>query len=115
MDLVLGIDLGTSYFKLGLFDRSGDLRGLGRVATPTKTPNGSICEVPVNDFWSSLRSGLATALQQASARAEDIRAMGYSSQANSFLLLDGHDRPLTPLILWTDVRTGTVTPDAKRV
>ena len=115
MDLVLGIDLGTSYFKLGLFNRAGDLCGLGCVATPTKTANGSICEAPVNDFWSSLRSGLESALQQASARAEDIRAMGYSSQANSFLLLDEDNHPLTPLILWCDVRTATVDPAVRGI
>ena len=32
MEYILGIDLGTSYFKLGLFDKDGNLRGLGRVA-----------------------------------------------------------------------------------
>ncbi len=115
MDLVLGIDLGTSYFQLRLFDRSGELRGLGRVPAPVKNADGPIREVAIDDFWSSLRSGLESALQQASGSPRDVRAMGYSSQANSFLLLDGHDRPLTPLILWTDVRTGTVTPEAKRV
>ena len=36
MDLLLGIDLGTSYFKLALFDRSLVLRGLGRIAVPTR-------------------------------------------------------------------------------
>jgi len=31
MRLLLGLDLGTSYFKVGLFSPEGELRGLGRV------------------------------------------------------------------------------------
>ena len=30
MGFFLGIDLGTSYFKAGLFDEKGNLKGMGR-------------------------------------------------------------------------------------
>ncbi len=110
MELVLGIDLGTSYFKLGLFDRAGEPRGLGRVSVPTEVGGGSLCELAVEDFWSALREGLRQALQQADAKDSDIQAMGYSSQANSFVLLDEHDKPLTPLILWPDSREEEIDP-----
>ena len=35
MRLLSGIDLDTSYFKLGLSDRNGQLHGLGRVSVKT--------------------------------------------------------------------------------
>ena len=104
MELVLAIDLGTSYFKLGLFDHSGECRGLGRVAVTVDTDDGTRCELPAERFWSILRDALGRALSQAGADPHDIRAMAYSSQANSFLLLDAADQPLTPLLLWTDRR-----------
>ena len=110
MQLVLGIDLGTSYFKLGLFDREGELRGLGRVAVAPDVGDGSRCELPVERFWSHLAEALSQALAQAGAKAADVRALAYSSQANSFVLLDRRDEPLTPLILWTDARA--TPPDA---
>ncbi|MDD4889240.1 MAG: FGGY-family carbohydrate kinase, partial [Phycisphaerae bacterium] len=105
MELVLGIDLGSSYFKLGLFDRAGQLRGLGRVAVQPDRGDGSRCEWPVERFWDTLRTGLADALGAAGGRPADIRGVSYGSQANSFVLLDQADQPITPLILWPDART----------
>jgi len=111
MELVLGIDLGTSYFKLGLFDRAGNLCGLGRVAVQKDASNnGLLCELSPNRFWELLREGLDDACAQANAHRSDIQALAYSSQANSFLLLDKNNRPLTPLILWPDSRDEKIDP-----
>lgn len=108
MKLFLGIDLGTSYFKVGLFDEVGLLHGLGRVAVPKTTPFPGACEVPIEQVWALLRQGLTEALVQAGARSTDIAGLSYSSQANSFVLLDASDRPLTPLIVWKDLRARVV-------
>ena len=96
--------MGTSYFKAGLFDTNGVLRGLGRKFVEKDTGNGDKCELPVDYFWSLLLQCLSDAYRQAKAKPEDVRAVSYSSQANSFLLLDNSDEPLTPLILWPDKR-----------
>ena len=111
MALYLGIDLGTSYFKAGLFDDAGSLRGLGRVAVEPQTPAPGRVEVPVEVFWQRLRQALDQALAEANAGPDQVAALSYSSQANSFILLDRGDRALTPLILWTDARTGSVSED----
>ncbi len=104
VELVLGIDFGTTFFKVGLFARDGTLRGLGRVpVNPQRTPDGR-CELPVPQFWSSLRTALAEALREADCGPAAIVALSYSSQANSFVLLNANDRPLTPLVLWPDQR-----------
>lgn len=104
MKLLLGVDLGTSYFKLGLFDSNGELKGLGRVAVDPQTPAPGRFELSVPAFWDRLRRALVEALTQAGAVAEDIAGISYSSQANSFLLLDYAGTELTPLILWHDQR-----------
>ena len=104
MELVAGVDLGTSYFKVGLFDREGAMRGLGRVAIAKDKGDGSLCEVTTEQFWHTLRQALEQACIKANATGKDIQALSYSSQANSFLLLDKNDTPLTPLILWPDMR-----------
>ncbi len=104
MTLLLGIDLGTSYFKVGLFDESGALRGLGRVAVSARAPQPGRVELAVETFWELLRRGLATALAEAGATAGQIAGVAYSAQANTFLLLDARDAALTPLVLWTDTR-----------
>jgi len=111
MDLFLGIDLGTSYFKAGLFDAQGRLRGLGRVAVPKYTPTATVCELPVEAFWSALQQTVGQAMQEAGAQPAQVKALSYASQANSFVLLDRHHQTLTPLILWPDERGGEVHPD----
>lgn len=104
MSLLLGIDLGTSYFKVGLFEASGDLKGLGRVPVQKVAPAPGRCELAVGEFWRALRRGLSDALAQARATPGDISALSYSSQASSFVLLDSQDEPLTPFVVWTDAR-----------
>lgn len=108
MALLLGIDLGTTYFKVGLFNEHGTLAGLGRVAVDQGVPGPGRCELSVEIFWERLRCALAEALAQAGASAGAIVGISYSSQANTFILLDDRDGPLTPLIFWTDVRGGAV-------
>ena len=104
MAYLLGIDLGTSYFKVGLFDETGALKGLSRLALRKETPLAGHCEVAVAVFWQLLRDGVADVLRQAGIAAGEVAGLSYSSQANTFILLDRADRPLTPLILWTDTR-----------
>ncbi len=115
MGLYLGIDLGTSAFKLGLFDGEGRLQGLGRVPVVTNRGEGGSngSELPVDSFWSNLRKGLAQALEEANAQAKDIQSVSYAAQANTFILLDEHDRPLTPFILWPDRRAVKYYPEIR--
>ncbi|MGH8018172.1 MAG: FGGY family carbohydrate kinase [Opitutaceae bacterium] len=110
MSLLLGIDLGTSYFKVGLFDAAGVLKGLGRVAVEKDVSVPGRSELPVSRFWALLEGALAEALAQAGAGAGEIAAVSHASQANSFVLLDGADAPLTPIVLWTDARAEPLSP-----
>jgi xylulokinase len=104
MPLLLGVDLGTSYFKVGVFDETGETRGLARIAVEVSDGAPGRAELSVEVFWEALRRGVAEALAEAKAGASDIAGLSYSSQANTFVLVDAVDRPLTPLILWTDQR-----------
>lgn len=110
MGLLLGVDLGTSYFKAGVFTPTGALRGLGRTRVAATAPAPGRCELAVAAFWGTLRTAVAAALAEAGARPADLAGLSYSSQATTFLLLDARDRPLTPLIVWTDRRGAPVEP-----
>lgn len=110
MRLFLGIDLGTSYFKVGVFDANGKARGLARLAVEFSAPAPGQAELPVELFWQVLRNGVAAALEKAGANATQIAGISYSSQANSFVLLGRDDQPLTHLIIWTDERAAGIDP-----
>ena len=108
MGFYLGIDLGTSYFKAGIFNEQGRLAGLGRCLVDKQTDEGETCELSIADFWVTLRKCINRAMEKAGISPNEIVAASYSSQANSFVLLDETDHPLTPLILWPDKRAGQI-------
>ncbi len=103
MNYYLGIDLGTSYFKAGIFDETGQLKGLGRQPVH-KVTDGTICELTLETFWKTIRNCLDEAIQMADIQKNEIKSFSYSTQVNSFILLDTYHNPLTPLILWPDER-----------
>ncbi|RKX78506.1 MAG: hypothetical protein DRP49_00665 [Spirochaetes bacterium] len=104
MDVVLGIDLGTSYFKAAVVNRSGALLGLGRSAVPVGDTSGGTWEVEIDRFWHSIKTIIDEACARGGVKPFDICGVSYASQANSFLMLDADYKPLTPIILWPDNR-----------
>ncbi len=111
MKYILGIDLGTSYFKFGLYDENLNLKGLGRVTVEKDTGSGDLCELPSERFINLIKEGINQACEKANISADKINAIGYSSQASSFILLDKHDNVLTPLVLWPDTRAKDLYPE----
>ncbi len=108
MGFYLGIDLGTSYFKAGIFNEHGELIGLGRCFVEKQTDDEKICELSIVDFWATLSKCISLAIEKSGINPNKISSASYSSQANSFVLLDETDNPLTPLILWPDKRAGQI-------
>jgi xylulokinase len=111
MTVFLGVDLGTSYFKVGVFDGSGRLRGLGRSATPVTRGPAGVHEMPLPAFWQALQLALAEAMRQADVSPRAIGGVSYSSQANTLVLVDRAGEPLTPFVLWTDRRASPLEPE----
>jgi sugar (pentulose or hexulose) kinase len=115
MGYVLGIDLGTSYFKAGIFDDAARLCGLGRQAVVKDDGAPRFYELTAGRFRDVLKKTVEEAAAEASISVSDIEAVGYSSQSNSFLLLDKNGNPLTPLVLWPDTRCGKVCGQMKEL
>ena len=77
MNYFLGIDLGTSYFKTGIFDETGHLKGLGRQFVH-KTIDDIFCELPLDIFWKTIRNCLDEAIQIAGISVNSIQSVSYS-------------------------------------
>lgn len=98
-DRYLGIDLGSTSVKAGVFDGAG--RCLARFSERygTERPAGGWAEQDPDD-WMRL---IDRALQQ----CDDPGAVGFgclTSQVNTHVFVDRAGRPLAPAILWQDVR-----------
>ena len=102
MSRFLSIDLGTTLFKFAIFDDRGSLLSLARVKPPIDHPQPGRWEIPFQRFRSAVAEGIAELQQQVGL--SEIVAISFATQANSFVLLDRADEPLSPIILWPDER-----------
>ncbi|MCC6486608.1 MAG: FGGY-family carbohydrate kinase [Candidatus Hydrogenedentes bacterium] len=105
--LFLGIDLGTTVLKAGLFDAAtGAL-----VATASRRLNvetfahGGREEDP-SAVLRSLRAVLSSIRAQSGARWPEVCGVGLAAQGGSSILVERESgKPLTPMVLWNDGRT----------
>src|SRR3954471_22534623 len=106
----LTFDLGTTLYKVALFDDAGNLLGVRRVAPTVLHPKQDWWELDPRTFRQPLLEG-ARALREQVGSFDDVAAVSFATQANSFVLLDESDQPLTPIVLWPDQRAAEL-PDA---
>lgn len=102
--MILSVDLGTTYFKGGLFDRSGSLCAFHRMPTPIDHPQKEHWEIAPERFLEAITQVIAALAASTPDGLAQVAAVSFSTQSNSLLLLDAQDRPLVPLIIWADER-----------
>ena len=101
---IVTVDLGTTYFKACLFDETGALRSVVRVAPPIAHPALNRWELTPEAFLATLQTAVHQVLDVCPDLRPAVRALSFATQANSFTLLDDQRRPLLPFILWPDER-----------
>jgi len=97
----LGIDLGGTGVKVGLFDPAGQpLAAAHRRYSPDTLPDGRV-EIPIETIETAAREAVREAVSAAGA---PVSALAIVSQGQTFVSLDEADTPLHPAILWYDSR-----------
>ena len=104
MNTILVLDLGTTYFKASVFDEAGSLCALRRCPTPSTSPKPGYNEMDPDRFLSTIQSLILSLNDVQGGYLQNVTAITFSTQTNSFLLLDEHDEALTPIIIWNDLR-----------
>ncbi len=100
--LFLGLDLGTTNVKALVVDSGGAIVAQGAApVTRTTTPDGGV-EQDIDQIWDATCRAIREAV--ACVAAEEIRAIGVSSQGGALQLLDQDDQPQGPVISWLDGR-----------
>ncbi len=99
MNLVAGLDVGTTGCKVTVFAPDGEC--LGREYRKYVTRHaGSVHEIDAE----ALASAVLDAVAAATTRFGKIDAMGVSSFGEAFVLVDAVGKPLRPILLCTDSR-----------
>ena len=104
MAMVFGIDLGTTNIKGVLVEDTGVIRGIGRVPITYDRDSTGRCELEPGVFRTTVRRCVDETLRSGGVDASQIEGVSYSSQANTFLLLDPGGEAITPIISWQDKR-----------
>ena len=105
-EILLGIDLGTSGAKAGLYTPEGRLLGLGRSAAyGMSSPRPGWSESDPEGWWVAVRESLSEACREARVGAEGIAGVGLSVFFPAVVALDATGRPLRPAILYNDQRS----------
>jgi len=99
----LGLDLGGTGAKAGVFSRDGRLLAFSRRSfEPTVSADGHV-DISIDIIHESAREVVREAAAESEAK---ILAMAVSSQGETFVSLDENDRPLHDAIMWYDSRAG---------
>lgn len=102
--LVLGVDLGTSSLKCGVWDASGRRFGFARVAYPTSRRR-TAAEQDAEDWWDALVQGVRRAAAGIDPRR--LAAVGVGGHAPSPVFVDADLAPVAPVQTWLDRRSST--------
>lgn len=103
--LLLGIDLGTSSAKAGLFRTDGRRLASAQVGYQYRMPHPGWAEMESEVWWDATCRLIGAVMAEAAARPWWIAGVGVSGQAPTLLPVDAGQRPLGPAILWLDTRS----------
>ena len=104
-ELLLGLDIGTTSLGAGVFSPDGKLRAWSSRRLTTRSPTPGRLEQDAAAIWRAALAVMRSALAQAGRTASDLAAIGITSQRTSAVIWDRRSgRPLTPLVLWSDLR-----------
>lgn len=101
---ILCFDLGTTNIKAVLVDEDGRTVTVARRRMPSEASAPGRSELRPEAFEKVIAELTADVARASGSGLAHTMAVTFATQANSFILLDRHDEPLTPLILWPDAR-----------
>jgi xylulokinase len=104
MSLLIGLDIGTTSVKAGIFEATG--RQLAVVGQEYRLdhPAPDRAEIDAEAYWTATVAAIRGALEIAGADPTRVAAMAVSSQGETVVAVDSRGRALAPAIVWLDNR-----------
>ena len=101
MDAILAVDIGTQSLKAGILDDQLNILERQQVPLTIQLSKGHHAEMDGEEIWSALVTA-CNGLEQ----RDRVQAVVFSTLCPSLVPLDGSGRPLHPIILHLDRRSG---------
>lgn len=108
----VGIDVGTSSARAGIFDEQGHLLATARHPITVWHETGSVVEQSSPEIWAACAASVRTAMAEAALPASAVKGVGFDATC-SLVVLDAAGHPLTVsgsgderrnVIVWMDHR-----------
>src|SRR5690554_945224 len=98
---LLGIDIGTTHSKVGLFDMHGKVLAIASRPTVTHQHDDGYAFYDPEEMWKTIVSAIQEVILNEPAK--NIRCIGITSMAESGLLVDrASGVPRSPFMPWFD-------------
>lgn len=104
--MLLAHDLGTTGDKASLHDEHGRLVSAVTEQYPTHFARGGVVEQDPRQWWAAVCRATRRLLKDADLAPNRIRGVALSGQMMGVVLLDAHDEPVRPSLIWADTRSG---------
>jgi xylulokinase len=107
-DYLLGIDVGTSSCKAGIFDCTGNLMADESESYAVYYPKPGWAEQDPNEWWQGVCAAIRSCIKKADIDKADIAAVGIAGQSWSAIPVDSGGNVLHNTPIWMDTRAKSI-------
>ncbi|MDR3573462.1 MAG: gluconokinase [Anaerolineaceae bacterium] len=104
MELIIGLDLGTSNCKAVALALDGTLAASAESGHRLSTPQPGWAEERAEEVWQGAQEVLRTVAQKVDLRRHEFIGLCLSAAMHSLLPVDAEGKPLAPALTWADGR-----------
>lgn len=101
---VIGVDLGTSATRAGIYDLDGHLVAAASREVPITYPAPGQAEQDMDDFLTTAAQAVATAMRESGVEPTEVAAIAFDSQMAGVGAIDERYRPVMRFDSWLDMR-----------
>ncbi len=102
--VILALDSSTTATKAIAFDLDGHAVAEARRDYPRNTPRPGWQEQDATDWWRAAAEAIREVTGKLEGSGREVLSLCMTHQRESFVLLDEHDAPIRPAVLWLDTR-----------
>ena len=102
--MLLGLDVGTTALKAVVLDPARGIIGAASLQHATTSPGPSYSEADPRDWLAGALAIVPQVCAAAAISPAEVTAVGVAGCVPCLLLLDEHDEPLRPALLYNDGR-----------
>ncbi|MDH7603133.1 MAG: FGGY family carbohydrate kinase [Armatimonadota bacterium] len=104
MSAYLTFDFGTTACKTALIGEDGIPIAVHTEEYSFESPHPDWAQIPADTYWNAAKVGVRAVVGSAALLRKEIKAIGLSSQGQTFIPIERNGKPLREAIVWVDNR-----------